>query len=716
MPKMSQARPQQLQLQKLEFPQEPPLFRRSQITAAQNQQLNIFKQTLISSETSLGPFKAGTVNVNALRDLLGESPFENEKKIIVEALTEATAHSPPWLNGPPPASNSFSFRTPDLFPPEEASAIDKDIEEGLSNGTYEKVDEPMVATCLARRPVWQQSKYRIIDNARPVNAHMDQDQCSVAYEDLRWARAVAGPFMSKIDLKKGYRQLRLSDEAKPYFCFAWRGQLFRFNVMAFGDASAPKGFTKFMKIFALRWRKMGIICIIYLDDILVSASTFEKWLWSMKTILRDLSSASVRIGFDKLFLGPFECLEFLGVFIDYKNSSFFISPPRLQKLSGCCKKILQQQNPVQVKELQALLGLLSFFGAAYSGLSLFRRALDLAVAAAAEDSELTLSEEGLQELVFWKDALPNWSQKQFHFLPFCDMTIVTDASETAWGGMLIRKGAIILAAWEPLPDEMLGSASIARELWGLLSFFKMCLSENLLPSHCRVQVQMDNMGAGVLVTKSKAKTPDTLIIMRQMLQLQEASETHLVVDWRQRDDSLISLVDQLSKMPPGKKIRDIAMNATLLPQDAPSRNLGKAEWALDRKLFLDLCRWAWGPSQLPEVDLFATERNAQVETFCSRYFSPNSLGNAYSVDWSSKRLYAFPPFSQIHECAIKIANSKNSSLLFVTKFDRASPYWPILLSLKPIKKLEIRKEKAFLSIDGRQANHPPFDLVAFLFE
>ena len=71
--------------------------------------------------------------------------------------------------------------------------------------------------------------------------------------------------------------------------------------------------------------KVGIVCLVYLDDILIAAQTFDRWLWSMKTILGDLLQTGVRIGVETLFLRPFDCLKFLRVFINFRSTSFFIS-------------------------------------------------------------------------------------------------------------------------------------------------------------------------------------------------------------------------------------------------------------------------------------------------------------------------------------------------------------------------------------------------------
>lgn len=648
-------------------------------------------------------------------EMMGASPFPAEQLIIDNSLAEAQGHSIPWKFGAPPQSSKFAFRTPEMFSPEETAAIDRDVAEGLANGTYLEVKEDQVAACLARRPVLQNDKYRIIDNARPVNLFMDESLCSVKYEDLRWARSIAAPYMTKIDLRKGYRQVRLSAEAKPFFCFLWRGKLHQFQVMAFGDASAPQGFTKFMKGFALRWRRMGILCIIYLDDILIAAHSFERWLWSVQRAILDLCQCHVRIGVEKLFLGPFDCLEFLGVFVDYRAASLFVSDSRLSTASKACAELLAQET-TQVREVQVLLGHLSFFSAAHQGLSLFRRALDLWVAEHSEEETATLTLETRGELDFFREALPTWAHRSFKLLPFANCTVVTDAAEEAWAGIVVSGGAVLFAAFDPLPPELIGSSSLARELFALLSFFRLCKDKFNLADR-RVQVQMDNKGASFLVKKSKAKSKDTIEIMRELLNLQEYSNTYLVVDWRERTDNLISLVDSISKLQPPyeKTLTSSVLSAVFSHQGPPRDSRGKSEWSLSKGLFDSVCEWAWGRGERPDVDLFATAFNRQTPSFCSRFFSPDSLGNAFSLDWSGRRLYAFPPFSQIPNCLEKLSASNNLSLLLITKFDRASPAWPLLLNLNPTKKREIRREKVTLCSGGEEKSHPPFDLVVFLF-
>ena len=118
--------------------------------------------------------------------------------------------------------------------------------------------------------------------------------------------------------------------------------------------------------------------------------------------------------------------------------------------------------------MQSLLGHLSFFSSAFVGLGLFRRALDRWVAKHEGDEVAVLSDKARAELQLFEAALPSWANRPFTSLPFSDCQLITDASETDWGGMLVQQGVIILAAHQILPGHIVGTSSLVRELFALL--------------------------------------------------------------------------------------------------------------------------------------------------------------------------------------------------------------------------------------------------------
>ena len=67
------------------------------------------------------------------------------------------------------------------------------------------------------------------------------------------------------------------------------------------------------------------------------------------------------------------------------------------------------------------------------------------------------------------------------------------------------------------------------------------------------------------------------------------------------------------------------------------------EWRLDHDIFLEICL----KMIMPEIDLFATRINTQLDTFCSWRKDPDcSYVDAFSLNWGNfNAVYIFPPFS-----------------------------------------------------------------------
>ncbi len=72
----------------------------------------------------------------------------------------------------------------------------------------------------------------------------------------------------------------------------------------------------------------------------------------------------------------------------------------------------------------------------------------------------------------------------------------------------------------------------------------------------------------------------------------------------------------------------------------------------------------------PEIDLFASRINKQVEKFVSYQPDPDALAvNAFSLDWNKIKFYAFPPFSCVGKMLNKIYTDKAHGIIIV-------PNWP----------------------------------------
>ncbi|CAF1100693.1 unnamed protein product [Brachionus calyciflorus] len=95
----------------------------------------------------------------------------------------------------------------------------------------------------------------------------------------------------------GYWQVKIADSDKHKTAFITATGLFQFKKMPFGLCNAPATFQRLMnKILAsILWKR----CIVYLDDIIVYARTFEEHLESLEMVFQKLRAANLKLKLEK---------------------------------------------------------------------------------------------------------------------------------------------------------------------------------------------------------------------------------------------------------------------------------------------------------------------------------------------------------------------------------------------------------------------------------
>ena len=83
----------------------------------------------------------------------------------------------------------------------------------------------------------------------------------------------------------------------------------------------------------------------------------------------------------------------------------------------------------------------------------------------------------------------------------------------------------------------------------------------------------------------------------------------------------------------------------------------------------------------PQIDLFASRLNRQFPIYCSFKPDPDaSYIDAFTLSWSDKHFYRFPPFSCILQVLHKIIQDKATGIMVVPMWPTQS-WYPILTSL-----------------------------------
>ena len=150
-------------------------------------------------------------------------------------------------------------------------------------------------------------------------------------DDLLHA-AKTTPFMSTIDLKSGYWQIKIAEADKLKTAFTTPFGIFIFNRMPFGLKNAPATFQRLIDKF--RAGLPNILILAYLDDIIICSKDFQSHLIEIKATFERLAEFGFRLNRDKChfclpeikYLGHILTVD--GVKIDPEKTEAIITRPR----------------------------------------------------------------------------------------------------------------------------------------------------------------------------------------------------------------------------------------------------------------------------------------------------------------------------------------------------------------------------------------------------
>ena len=157
-------------------------------------------------------------------------------------------------------------------------------------------------------------------------------------------------WFSTLDLKSGYWQVELEEEAKPLTAFTM-GPLgfWECEHMPFGLTNVPATFQRLMESclgeLHLNW------CIIYLDDIIVFSQTPEEHVHRLRAVFSKLRAASLK-------LKPSKC-DFFKKEIKYLRH--VVSKEGVSTDPDKIKAVTEWPQPTTVTEVRSFLGFVSYY-------------------------------------------------------------------------------------------------------------------------------------------------------------------------------------------------------------------------------------------------------------------------------------------------------------------------------------------------------------------
>ncbi len=138
-----------------------------------------------------------------------------------------------------------------------------------------------------------------------------------------------GEWFVTIDLKDAYFYIQVVQRHRRFLRFAFGGKAYKYKVLPFGLALAPRTFTKCMDAALAPLRLQGIRVLNYLDDWLFLAHSRELVSRHRDIVLRHIHSLGLRMNAKKSVLLPSQRTLFLGVHLDSIQMQARLAPARI---------------------------------------------------------------------------------------------------------------------------------------------------------------------------------------------------------------------------------------------------------------------------------------------------------------------------------------------------------------------------------------------------
>lgn len=596
----------------------------------------------------------------------------------------------------------------------EWAAVSISVLGDVAKGSLVPVGDTVDCCFSNVRIAWRGPKARLVFNLRRVNGFLRED-ASVVYEYPAAALREGGRFGVKLDLADAFRHVPVAECDRGFLAFDIGGIRLMYAVLPFGLSHAPRMFSLALAPVVDHLRAGGVRLVVYCDDFLVIGDSVASLVESTEAVVRELLSSGWRLSLNKAFLMPMDRVRFLGLIVEFDRRRLTVPPSKAEAAAALAHSVWSrvsassQVDADSRDDIERLCGLLSFFGAAWPAVGLYRNALDAAVHAKARAVDVGAT---LAQLLFWTAKareLPGLSKLSPSSVE--EVTVVSDASDSGWGAAVVpEEGAPDWVAdtsasfsWEKLRDagfrdvalgqwskEEAVEGSAVRELRAVLRAIE-SLSSVLAGK--RIRWLIDASAAAAALERWGSSSAGMLAVMRPLFELLVKLGCSVEPTWVRRSLGWQPAADWLTRQP---------------------GELRTAEWRITpmlRAWIWKVCKQQWGRE--PSMDVFASRQNRQAEIFCSRWPELGSRGEAFGSRWLDAA-WIFPPLSVVQRALGHFAacGKGRCAALLSAQTSRPLPRGISLDLIIPLSQSPIPAARWLLPASGVEPiGGPPWPLV-----
>lgn len=568
----------------------------------------------------------------------------------------------------------YSQPKPIKFSETEIHFIDKEIEKLLQKNVIqlaERTDDGSFVSNIFIR-MKKDNSVRLILNLKKLNEYIEVKHFKM--DTLKSAVTLMKPgvFFASCDLKDAYYSVNVKQHFRKYLSFIWKTKMYNFCSLPNGLCVGPRIFTKLLKCVYSHLRKKGFINTGYIDDSLLQGDTYEQCDLNMKNTVHLFDSLGLTVHPEKSVFVPTQIIEFLGFILNSVSMTVCLSGEKAQKIIECCINIVGKPK-CTIRDLSKLIGKFVACSPAVPHAALYYKRLEIfrndSLKTEKGNYEAIISLPGtcINDINWWKDNIKFSQKSVYETNP--DIHIFSDSSLTGWGGVMNDKATSgIWSANER--NNHINYLELKAVLLTLQSFCKDM-------SHTHIRIRTDNTVSVTCINKqgsSKVKLND---MTREIWQF--AIEHNLWLTAEHVPGVENSIADFESR-----------------------KNNIDTEWMLKPSIFCKITKLLGHP----DIDLFATRLNKQVQRYYSWQPDPGALAiDAFKQKWGETFNYLFPPFSVIGQALQKIEQDSAEAILIAPVWP-TQVWFPRLLTMLVDCPYFLPVSKDLLTVPNNEMTHP----------
>lgn len=189
---------------------------------------------------------------------------------------------------------------------------------------------------------------RMCIDYRKVNSVTKQDRFPMPNLTDSIYAACNMKYFTSLDLIKGYYQVPIEENSRPYTAFSTTHNHYQFKRLSFGLRNSGLAFQRTMQDILKGIGDNNVI--VYIDDILIMTNTFEEHLQLVGQVLTTLGNYGIKVKVNKCEFFQ-EQVTFLGHLISNRG---------IKKSPQYIEKIVNYPKPSNTTQLRQFLGLANF--------------------------------------------------------------------------------------------------------------------------------------------------------------------------------------------------------------------------------------------------------------------------------------------------------------------------------------------------------------------